>query len=38
VRREPASLIGSSGNRAWNRAWRACAVCAPPTVEPRTPL
>jgi hypothetical protein len=22
--------IGASGNRAWNRAWRACAVCAPP--------
>jgi hypothetical protein len=20
-----------------DRAWRACAVCAPPTVEPRTP-
>ena len=30
-------LIGPSGNRAWNRAWCACAVCAPPTVEPRTP-
>ena len=29
--------IGVSGNRAWNRAWRACAVCAPPAVEPRTP-
>jgi hypothetical protein len=29
--------IGETGNRAWNREWRACAVCAPPTVEPRTP-
>jgi integrase len=30
-------LIEASPDRAWNRAERACAVCAPPTVEPRTP-
>jgi hypothetical protein len=33
----PASSIGPTGNRAPHRAWPACAVGAPPTVEPRTP-
>jgi hypothetical protein len=32
-----AQLVVRLEDRAWNRAWRACAVCAPPTVEPRTP-
>jgi hypothetical protein len=45
VARQARYVVGARGgrldrpdrDRAWNRAGRACAVCAPPTVEPRTP-